>query len=85
LAIVSGAVIPFPLTRRRGFARKHAGIMAGYSQVGAERYLQAQLQRQRQTMQRRGIKPERIEAELRALECALRVELRALGLCGGVA
>lgn len=82
---MSATVVPFPLIKRRGFALRHAAQMAAYSPEGAESYLQAQLKRQQRTMQRRGIEPDRIDAELTALEVALRAEFWALKQHGGAA
>jgi hypothetical protein len=43
--------------------------------AAGERYIQRQIQVQRETMERRGIAPEVIDAELKALEAAIRAAL----------
>ena len=70
---MSAEVFPFPLTRRHGFAARHAEIIAGLKPKSARRHLEHQLQIQRETMQRRGIAEELIERELNAL--ATKVQL----------
>lgn len=82
----SGRVIPFPLARRRVFIQRQAAAMARFSHRGAEKHLAEQLRVQRNTLTRRGVSPERIEAELRAMELAIRAELwRVVLLPGGAA
>lgn len=87
------SVVPFPLVRRRAFIRKTAANMITRGlELGAkdpvatgEKLLTATLRRQREVMQRRGIDIEVIEAELKALECAVRVEHARLQASGAVA
>ena len=76
-------VIPFPAVRRVGSIRKLARLLASYSEQGAERTLNAQLNAQYRAMLRRNIQPEIIEAELRSLELAIRTELWMLLAQGG--
>jgi hypothetical protein len=60
--------------------------MAELSPATAEKHLAAQLDVQRATMVRRGIVPDLIEKQLRALECAIRTELwRVMLTPGGAA
>src|SRR5262249_57120646 len=65
--IMSAIVMPFPLTRRHGFAARHAEIIASLKPKSAKRHLDHQLKIQRETMQRRGVAEELIERELKAL------------------
>jgi len=76
-------VIPFPRTRNRPFVLKHAARMAKLPQKTAEKHLAHQLQVQAQTMTKRGIAPEIIEDEIRALESAIRAELWYVVMLGG--
>jgi hypothetical protein len=57
--------------------------MAKLPQKTAEKHLAHQLQIQAETMARRGIDPEAIENEIRALECAIRAELWHVVMSGG--
>jgi len=70
-------VVPFPATRRIGLIRMLARSMARYSADGGERTLAARLDTQRTAMLHRGLPPNVVERELRALELAVRAELRA--------
>ena len=72
---MSARILPFPRTRNRAFVLRHAARMADLSEATAEKHLAAQLDIQRTTMARRGIAPELVEVQLRALECAIRCEL----------
>jgi hypothetical protein len=67
-------IIPFP-SIRRGSLRARAETLLSYSQKGAERALAAQLKASRAAMERRGIDPELIDRDLRALELAIRSEM----------
>jgi hypothetical protein len=68
-------VVPFPRCRDRRYVRKQAAVMASYSHPAAEKFLQTQLDLQTRTMAKRGIAPELIAEQVRALECAIRAEL----------
>jgi Family of unknown function (DUF6074) len=84
---VTAVVVPFPRTRNRAFVRKHAWNAATMTPDGAENYLRRQLSTQRETMQRRGIDADIIDAEMAALERAIRTELAGFAPCrpGGAA
>jgi hypothetical protein len=73
-------VIPFPLARRRDFVWRQANQMARMRPDKANEYLRRQLEQQRSILQRKGIRPERIETELDALA---RTILAALGDMAG--
>jgi len=74
--IMSAIVVPFPLTRRHGFAARHAEIIASLKPKSAKRHLEHQLRVQRETMRRRGIAEELIERELSAI--ATKIHLIAM-------
>jgi hypothetical protein len=83
---MTAVVIPFPLTRRREFIRRHASRMAALPVAAAEKHLAYQLRVQAETMERRGIAPDLIGPQVRWLETAIRCELwRATILEGGAA
>jgi hypothetical protein len=68
-------IVPFPLTRRRAFIRKHAARVAAATPATGEKLLAHQLRIQRATMAKRGIASEIVEAECKALENAISAEL----------
>ena len=76
-------LIPFPAVRRVGLIRKLARLMASYSPEGGERALYARLNVQYNAMVSRGLSPELIERELRALELAVRAKLWTIVRQGG--
>lgn len=78
-----GVIQPFPRARHRPFVLKHAGNVSCMGQAAGDRYLAQQLDVQRKTMAKRGVEPDLIEAEIRALECAIRAELWRLILTPG--
>jgi Family of unknown function (DUF6074) len=86
-------VVPFPLVKRRAMIFKAAremltrGFEMGARDPAAtgEKILAATLQRQRSVMARRGIDPDTIYAELKALELAIRCECTRLKATGIVA
>lgn len=84
---MSAIVLPFPRSRDRRYVRRHAGHMAIASTTAkAEAHLQRQIQIQRETLQRRGVMPKVIEAELRSVEGNIRAECWGLLIApGGVA
>ncbi len=51
---MSAEVIPFPKTKNRPFICKQAAQAAGMSEKGGNNYLRIQLDKQRDTMERRG-------------------------------
>jgi hypothetical protein len=60
------SVIPFPLTRRRAFIRKHAARIAAATPATGEKLLVHQIRIQALTMATRGISCDIIEAECKA-------------------
>lgn len=81
---MSAAILPYPRARDRGFIRRHAGHMAIASTTAkAEAHLQRQLLIQRKAMERRGVVPERIAAELTAVEGNIRAAAWSLMLAPG--
>ncbi|WP_418291955.1 DUF6074 family protein [Methylobacterium durans] len=81
---MSATVLPFPRSRHRRFIHRHAGHMAAaVTTAKAEAHLQRQLQVQRETLQRRGVAPESISAELTAIEGNIRAACWSLLLAPG--
>jgi Family of unknown function (DUF6074) len=76
-------VLPFPATRRVGFIRKMAAVLATYSREGAEKTLAVRLDTARSVMLRKGIAPDVVEREVRALELAIRARLCVVVMQGG--
>jgi hypothetical protein len=72
---VSAEIIPFPRTKNRPFIEKHALNAANMTVKGGNNYLRIQIDKQRETMERRGIAPDVIDREIAALEDAIRAEL----------
>ena len=68
-------IVPFPSVRRVAYVRNLANMMVHYRPEAAERTLAAQLNAQRAAMLRRGLTPDVVERELRALELAVRARL----------
>ena len=66
-----------------GYIRKLARLMARYRPEAAERTLNAHLNAQYAAMLRRGLSPEVVERELRALELAVRAKLWVIVMQGG--
>ena len=77
-------IIPFPSIRRVGIRRRAATLLS-YSERGAERTLAAQLKAQRMAMLRKGIAPDAVEKDLRALEMAIRAEMWRMERSGDAA
>jgi hypothetical protein len=80
---MSCEIVAFPCVRRTGYVRKLAWMMAHYRPEAAERTLAAQLNAQSGAMLRRGLAPEVVERELRALELAVRARLWTIVMQGG--
>lgn len=79
-------MLPFPLARRRAFVRKHAQIALSYDAETGERHIQRQIRDQTAILTRKGIAEDRVNAEARSLEAALRAELwRTVMTPGGAA
>lgn len=82
-ARTTAEVVPYPSTRRVGLIRKLARLMARYSADAGDRTLAARLDVQRTALLRRGLPPNVVEREMRALELAVRAELWAVVMRGG--
>ncbi|TAH67631.1 MAG: hypothetical protein EWM45_06625 [Rhodopseudomonas palustris] len=68
-------IVPFPPARRVDFVERHARMIAGMSAEAGEGHMQRQIDIQRQTLERKGVAADLIEAELKALESAIRAAL----------
>ena len=79
------AILPFPLVRRRDFVLRHAARIADAQPKTAEKLLAHAVQVQIDMMTRRGIAPELIAREAKALETAIRCELCRLTILGDTA
>ena|SRR5215470_4865867 len=75
----------FPSNRRAAAVRKLAAQMLLNNRDAAERILRARLARHTEILRSRGIAPDRISADLSALESAVRAELCRQALCGYIA
>jgi hypothetical protein len=71
----SALMIPFPLPRRARFVAGLAAQVAERGPDAGELHLLAQLNRQRDALERKGVAKGLIEQELRALADAVRAEL----------
>ncbi|MFD1280725.1 DUF6074 family protein [Methylobacterium goesingense] len=70
---MSGVILPFPRVQDRRFIQRHAAHMAAASSTAkAEAHLQRQLSIQRAALERRGIDPAAVSAEIQAIECSIR-------------
>jgi Family of unknown function (DUF6074)/Histidine kinase-, DNA gyrase B-, and HSP90-like ATPase len=75
-------VLPFPLARRKAFITKQAARMAELTPAAAESWLKHIITKQADTMGRKGVAPDVIEREYKALESAIRGALWKLVLGG---
>jgi hypothetical protein len=75
---MTATIIPFPLIRRRAYIAKQAEQMACMNKHAAARYLNHQLQVQREALRRRGVTAELIERELESMEAAIRREFQTV-------
>jgi hypothetical protein len=73
--MVTATVLPFPIARRVAFIRKQADQSACLNPSASERYLEYQLQVQRDAMRRRGVAEGLVDRELKCMEAAIRQEL----------
>ena len=71
---MSAEIVPFPITRRRGFIHKQAAHAACMKPDSAVRYIEHQLLIQRDAMRRRGIAENLIAMELRCMAAAMQAE-----------
>jgi hypothetical protein len=72
---MTATMIPFPIIRRHGFIEKQAAHAASMNPDAAARYVEYQIQVQRDAMRRRGVAENLIARELRLMEAAIRREL----------
>jgi hypothetical protein len=68
-------VLPFPILRRHGFIEKQAAHAASMNPEASARYIEYQIQVQRDAMRRRGIAEDLIARELKLMEAPIRREL----------
>ena len=80
---MTAAVLPFPIARRRAFIQKQADHATCLHPDAAGRYLEYQLQVQRDAMRRRGVAEDLIARELKCMEAAIRLELLRVSLSAG--
>jgi hypothetical protein len=71
---MTAIIFPFPIVRRHGFVRRQAEHAAQMNPDSSARYLEYQLQVQRDAMRRRGVAEDRIARELKMMEAAIRQE-----------
>jgi hypothetical protein len=80
---MTATVLPFPILRRHGFIEKQAAHAACMNPDAAARYVEYQIQVQRDAMRRRGIAEDLIARELTLMEAAIRRELLQAQSTGG--
>jgi Family of unknown function (DUF6074) len=74
-------IVPFPQVKRVHFVEKTAArIAAARSREAGENMLETAVQKQCRALERRGVPPERIARQRRALESALRASIWRLVL-----
>ena len=76
-------VLPFPLVRRRDLIRRQARFYADQAPRAAEKNLGHQLQVQADALLRKGVEPEAVQAQVEALQGAIRAEVWRLVLTPG--
>ena len=72
---MTATVLPFPILRRHGFIEKQAAHAACMKPDASPRYIEYQIQVQRDAMRRRGVAEDLIARELRLMETAIQREL----------
>lgn len=72
---MTALVVPFTLSRRRDLIRRQASWFLEQGHRAAERNLSRQLDVQRTALLSKGIDPERVDGEVRALAAAIRAEV----------
>ena len=80
---MTATILPYPIARRVAFIRKQADQSACLNPSASERYLEYQLQVQRDAMRRRGVTEDLIARELKCMELAIRQELLRTSLSTG--
>jgi Family of unknown function (DUF6074) len=76
---MTATIFPFPILRRHGFIQKQAAHAACMKPDSSARYVEYQIQVQRDAMRRRGIAEDLIARELDIMERAIRRELMQVG------
>lgn len=76
-------VIPFPLARRRPLIRKQADLFTRHAPRAAENVLCHALETQRAALLRKGCDDRAVDAEIQALEGAIRAEVWRIVLTPG--
>ena len=83
---MSAVIVPYPLSRRRDLVRRQAALVARSSPRAADNILAHALDTQRQALLRKGCDPAVADAEVAALEGAIRAEVwRVILSPGGAA
>ena len=72
---MTATILPFPILCRHGFIQKQAAYAACMNPDASARYIEYQIQVQRDAMRRRGVAEDRIVRELKLMEAAIRREL----------
>ena len=80
---MTAVITPFPIARRRAFIQTQADRATCLRPDAAGRYLEYQLQVQRDAMRRRGVTEDLIARELKCMELAIRQELLRTSLSTG--
>jgi hypothetical protein len=81
--MTAAIILPFPIARRRAFIQKQADHATCLNPDAAERYLEYQLQVQRDAMRRRGVAEDLVVRELKCMTVAIRNELLRASLSTG--
>ena len=76
---MTATILPFPILRRHGFIEKQAAHAASMNPDASARYVEYQIQVQRDAMRRRGIAEHLIARELDLMERAIRREMMQVG------
>ena len=76
-------VVPFPSVKRRAEIEKLAQHLLGFGPDAAEGVLRARLNRRRESLERKGVRPMLIVADIAALEGAVRAALWQRVMPGG--
>jgi hypothetical protein len=80
---MTATILPYPIARRWAFIQKQAVHATCLNPDAAERYLEYQLQVQRDAMRRRGVAEDLIVRELKCMTTAIRNELLRASLSTG--
>lgn len=81
---MTATILPYPIARRLAFIQKQADHATCLNPDAAERYLEYQMQVQRDAMRRRGVAEDLIARELRCMAAAIRNELLRSSMSTGV-